>query len=158
MNRRTFHRIFEISILLKGANALVECVGGIVLAFVGAKGIADLVGALTQNEPIEKPTDFIGTHVLGFAHSFTASTVHFYAFYLLSHGAVKLVLVYGLLKNRIWAYPSALIVLGLFVAYQLYRFSYTHGTGLIVLTAFDLVVIALIWGEYRQVQRHLASR
>jgi len=158
MNRRTFHRIFEISILLKGANALVECVGGIVLAFVGAKGIADLVGALTQNEPIEKPTDFIGTQVLDFAHSFTASTVHFYAFYLLSHGAVKLVLVYGLLKNRIWAYPSALIVLGLFVAYQLYRFSYTHGTGLIVLTAFDLVVIALIWGEYRQVQRHLASR
>lgn len=158
MNERVFHKIFEIGVLLKGAHALIECIGGVALALVSPKVIAHLVSALTQDEPIASPTDFIGGHMLGFAQSLTASTVHFYAFYLLSHGAIKLFLVYGLLKGRMWAYPSALIVLGLFVAYQLYRFSYTHSPGLIALTAFDLIVMALIWYEYRQVRRHLASR
>jgi hypothetical protein len=44
---------------------------------------------------------------------------------------------------------------GLFIVYQLYRFSYTHGFGLIVLTVFDVFVIGLIWHEYRLVRRHL---
>jgi len=36
--------------------------------------------------------------------------------------------------------------------------SYTHGAGLIILTIFDILVMTLIWHEYRLVQRHLASR
>ncbi|BCG83133.1 hypothetical protein MesoLj113b_66750 [Mesorhizobium sp. 113-3-3] len=48
------------------------------------------------------------------ASNFSVSTQHFYAFYLLSHGIVKLALVVALLKNKLWAYPSSLIVLGLF--------------------------------------------
>jgi uncharacterized membrane protein len=67
-------------------------------------------------------------------------------------------LVAGLLRNKLWAYPASLVVLGLFIAYQFYRFSYTHGAGLIVLTVFDIIVMGLIWHEYRLVSRHLASR
>jgi uncharacterized membrane protein len=63
-----------------------------------------------------------------------------------------------LLKNKLSAYPASLIALGLFVLYQLYRFSYTHAAGLIVLTVFDLLVMSLIWHEYRLVGRHLSAR
>ena len=157
MNERRIHRIFEISILLKGAHALIECVGGLVLAFVGTSTIASLVNALTQEELIEDPNDFVGTHLLSLVQDFTPSTQHFYAFYLLSHGVIKAFLVVGLLKNKLWAYPASLIVLGLFIVYQLYRFSYTHGFGLIVLTVFDVFVMGLIWHEYRLVRRHLPS-
>ncbi|GAC1575862.1 MAG: hypothetical protein NVS3B5_07120 [Sphingomicrobium sp.] len=45
---------------------------------------------------------------------------------------------------KLWAYPASLVVMGLFIIYQLYRFSYTHGVGLILLTVFDLIVIALV--------------
>jgi uncharacterized membrane protein len=34
MNERRVHQIFEISVLLKGAHALIECIGGLLLAFV----------------------------------------------------------------------------------------------------------------------------
>jgi uncharacterized membrane protein len=68
-----------------------------------------------------------------------------------------LALVIGLLMNRLWAYPASLAVLGLFIAYQLYRYSYTHGFGLIVLTVFDIFVIGLIWHEYRLIRRHLPT-
>ena len=158
MNERRIHRIFEISVLLKGAHALIECVGGLVLAIVSTSAVTSLVNSLTQEELIEDPNDFVATHLLSIARDFTVSTQHFYAFYLLSHGVIKAFLVIGLLRNKLWAYPVSLVVLGLFIVYQLYRFSYTHGVGLIVLTVFDVIVMGLIWHEYRLVRRHLTSR
>ncbi len=154
MNEQRIHQIFFISVLLKGADALIECIGGGALAFVSTGAVTGLVNSLTQEELIEDPHDFVATHLLSLAQQFTVSTQHFYAFYLLSHGVIKVFLVIGLLRNRLWAYPVSLAVLGLFIIYQLYRFSYTHSIGLLVLTGFDGVVMALIWHEYRLVRGH----
>lgn len=158
MNERRIHQVFEISVLLKGAHALIECISGLVLAFVSTSVIARLANALTQEELIEDPNDFVAAHLASLAENFSVSTQHFCAFYLLSHGAIKVFLVIGLLRNKLWAYPVSLVVLGLFIVYQLYRFSYTHGIGLIVLTVFDVIVMGLIWHEYRLARRHLISR
>src|SRR5665213_1997687 len=147
MNEHRVHQIFQASVLLKGVHAVVECLSGIALAFISRSTIADFVNAVTQDELVEDKTDFIATHLRDMAQGFSVGTKEFYAFYLLSHGAVKLLLVVGLLRNRLWAYPASLIVMGLFILYQVYRFSYTHGTGLILLTIFDLFVVALIWHE-----------
>ena len=155
MNEHRIHQIFQVSVLLKGAHALIECLGGIALALVSTSSIANFVNAITQDELIKDPNDFVATHLLTMAHNFSVQTQHFYAFYLLSHGIVKVALVVGLLREKLWAYPASLIVLTLFVVYQLYRFSYTHGLGLIVLTLFDIVVMGLIWHEYGLMRRHL---
>ena len=40
-------------------------------------------------------------------------------------------------------------MLTLFIAYQPYRYSFTHEIGLIALSIFDLIVIALAVNEYR---------
>ncbi len=88
------------------------------------------------------------------AQGFSVNTKNFYAFYLLSHGVVKLALVAELLRNKLWAYPASLIVLGLFILYQIYRFYYTQSVGLVVLTVFDLIVMVLIWHEYGLMRRH----
>jgi uncharacterized membrane protein len=47
--------------------------------------------------------------------------VLFGAIYLLPHGIVKVVLVYALLLNKFWDYPWMMVVLLLFIGYQLYR-------------------------------------
>ena len=158
MNERRIHQLFTISVLFKGANALIECIGGIALAVISTRAIVGLVEALTHEELIENPNDFIAAHLLRLAEGFTVSTQRFYAFYLLSHGIVKVFLVVGLLRRKLWAYPLSLVVLGLFIAYQAYRFSYTHGVGLIVLSIFDVIVMGLIWHEYRLLRRHWASQ
>jgi uncharacterized membrane protein len=158
MNEQRIHQIFEVSVLLKGAHALVECLGGVALALISTNTIASLANWLTQDELIEDPHDFVATHLLGWAQNFSIGTKTFYAFYLLSHGAVKIFLVVGLLRGKVWSYPASLIVLGLFIVYQLYRFSYTHGAGLIVLTVFDVFVMGLIWHEYKLVRQHLPTR
>jgi uncharacterized membrane protein len=155
MNELRIHQLFKISVLLKGAHALIECIGGIALALISTDTIVHLVNLLTQDELVENPNDFIATHLLAWAQNFSLASKHFYAFYLLTHGLVKVLLVIGLLKGKLWAYPASLAALGLFIAYQIYRFTDTHGIGLLILTAFDLLIMILIWHEYRLVRQHL---
>ncbi|MBA3668252.1 MAG: DUF2127 domain-containing protein [Sphingomonas sp.] len=149
------HQMFEVSVLLKGAHAVIECVGGLLLAFTSTTTILSLVERLTQDELVEDRGDFIANYLLAWSQTFSVETQHFYAFYLLSHGIVKLALVGGLLMRKLWAYPASLVVLGLFIAYQIYRYTHTRSAGLIVLTVFDLIVMVLVWHEYRLLRRHL---
>ena len=158
MNEQRIHRIFEIGILIKGAHAVIEIIGGIALYLVATETVARLVKALTQEELIEDPNDYLATHLLAMSQGFSVSSKSFYAFYLLSHGVVKLLLVVGLLRNQLWSYPASLVALTGFIVYQLYRFSYTHSVGLIALTIFDLFVMALIWHEWRLTRRVQGSR
>ena len=41
------------------------------------------------------------------------------------------------------------MVFGVFIVYEAYRSFATHGVGLMALTAFDVVVVILIWSEYQ---------
>lgn len=155
MEERRIHQVFELSVLLKGAHAIAECVGGVALALTTNHAIRRLVTRITQSELIEDKRDFVANHLVTWAQGFSIQTQHFYAWYLLSHGVVKLALVAGLLMRNLWAYLSAIVIFGLFIAYQLYRYSHTHGAGLLLLTALDLIVVGLTWHEYRLMQAHL---
>ena len=157
MQEKRIHELFQASVLLKGAHALIECVGGLALAFVSTSSIFDFVNRISQNQLSRDPGDFFATHLQAWADGFSIQTQHFYSFYLLSHGVVKLALVVGLLREKYWAYPASLVVLAAFIAYQLYRYTLTHGVALL-LSAFDLIVIALVWHEYRLIRRHLPTR
>lgn len=154
VDERRIHQIFEVSVWLKGAHALIECLGGVLLYFVTTSAIASWVNAFTQEELIEDPNDFIAGHLSQMASSFSVASKEFYAFYLLSHGLIKLLLVVGLLRGKLWSYPASLVALGAFMVYQVYRWSYTHSSGLLVLTVFDAVVMVLIWHEWRVVRQH----
>ena len=109
---------------------------------------------LSADELLKNPNDFVAGYFLQSALKFSVATKTFAAFYLLSHGVVKLLLVVALLRGKLWAYPASLVVLGLFILYQVYRYTLTHSLGLIALTVFDLVVIWLIFHEYRVIREH----
>ena len=158
MDERRIHRIFQIGVILKGLHALIECASGLVLFFVSTATILHWVRLLTQQELTEDPRDFVATHLLAAAQHLSVGTETFYAVYLLGHGLIKVLLVAGLLKEKLWAYPASLVALGGFIAYQLYRYSYTHSVGLLVLTVFDVVVIVLVWHEWRILKAHVAAR
>ncbi len=102
---RRIHRIFELSVLLKGAHAIVECLAGVALALLSTQTILGWVTWLTQHELTDDPSDLVANLLLDMAQGFSVSAKAFYVFYLLSHGIVKLFLVAGLLRNKSWAYP-----------------------------------------------------
>jgi uncharacterized membrane protein len=158
LDEKRIHLIFEVSLLIKGAFAGLEIIGSFLVYFVPKHFIVGLVAMLTQSELAEDPRDLVANYLLHAAHHLSVGTKHFAALYLLSHGAVKLWLIVGLLRERLWYYPVALIVFAAFIGYQLYRFSFTHSAFLILLTAVDIVVIILTWHEFRYLRRHRAER
>ncbi len=115
------------------------------------------VGAITRHELAEDRRDVIANYLLHAAQSFSVSTQHFTAIYLLSHGIIKVWLIVGLLRKRLWYYPAAILIFGLFIVYQLYRFSFTHSMLLLLITALDLLVIILTWQESNYLRRSLQS-
>lgn len=154
MNEHRIHQIFNISVFFKGLHALIECGSGLLLYVVTTAQIVRFVNRLTLEELVEDPRDLVATRLLDWAQHLSINTQDFYAYYLLSHGLIKLFLVVGLLRGRLWSYPASLAALGAFIGYQLYRYYYTHSIGLILLTVFDLLVMMLIWHEYRLVRNH----
>ncbi len=58
----------------------------------------------------------------------------------------------GLLRGKLPVYPAALTVLGLFLCYQVYRAGHNHSLGLGFLSALDLLILILIWGEYQRLK------
>jgi uncharacterized membrane protein len=143
MQEKRIHQMFVISVLAKGLHALIEIAGGLALYLFSADAIARWLDEIDRH-------DWVARH-------FPVSEQRFYAFYLLSHGLVKVVLVFFLLREKLWAYPASIAVFALFIAYQLYRFSFTHDVGLILLSIFDLFVIALAVHEYRLLRKHLPT-
>jgi len=144
--------LFRISVLLKGLDGVLEIAGGIALWAVSPGWIVRAVGFLTQDEIAEDPHDLVANYFRHAARHFSLASKHFVAIYLLGHGVVKIFVVVALLRNKLWAYPIAVVVFSGFVVYQIYRFALTGGAGLIALTVIDLIVIWFIWLEFRAVR------
>lgn len=148
--------LFLLSVGLKGLDALLELIGGLALFAVSPMRILQVVRFLTQDEIAEDPRDLVANALRHAAGHLTFATEHFMAIYLLVHGAVKLVMVWALLARVLTAYPVAVMIFAGFIVYQLYRYTFTHGVGLLVLSVFDFAVIALILLEYRALRHDKA--
>jgi len=146
--------LFHAGVILKGLDGVLELAGGIALWLVSPGLIVRWVGILTQDEVARNRHDLVAHYLRVATSRFLVSGRHFLAFYLLAHGIVKIFVVVALLKNKVWAFPIAMFVFGGFVVYQLYRFAIGGSSGLIVLSGFDLLVIWLIWMEYRARKPH----
>ncbi|HJT23826.1 MAG TPA: DUF2127 domain-containing protein, partial [bacterium] len=83
---------------------------------------------------------------------FSGEAKTFAVFFLLSHGALKVGLVWALLRSRLWAYPTAITVFALFGFYQIYRYVLQPSVFMVVLTILDAAVIWLTWAEWRRLR------
>ncbi len=154
LKEKNIHRVFEVVVVLKGIHAVIEIISGFIVLFITQNFITNVIFSVTQEELIEDPKDFIAHYLINSVQQFSISSQHFAALYLLSHGIIKTILAFGLLKEKLWAYPASLGVFGLFIIYQLYRFSFTFSIWLLVLTVIDLIIVALTWHEYKYLKNH----
>lgn len=141
---------FEVSIVAKGLDGIVELVGGLLLLLVTPAAINQFVTAVTQHELSEDPNDFIASRLLRLSSGLTGPALRFAAAYLLLHGIVKVVLVVALLRTKLWAYPWMIGFLVVFIVYQVYRIALTPAAWLVALTVFDAFVAWLTWREWRK--------
>jgi len=149
---RIVHLLFDISVIAKGIDGVLETVGGVLLLLTSPTQLHHIARILTQHELSEDPHDIVANYLLHSSQGLSAGAKMFGAMYLLWHGVVKVGLVTALLLSRRWAYPVAILAFLLFLAYQLYRYSHTDAPELLALSVMDVVVIVLTWFEYKRLR------
>lgn len=157
LNNRLFdeknvHIVFELSLVIKAAFAVAEIAAGIFAYIVTQRFLLGLVHAITATELTEDPRDLIANYLLHAVQGLSVSSQSFAAFYLASHGVVKLWLISGLWRKKRGYYPAAIVVFSLFILYQAYRYSFTQSLSLLLITVLDLVIVALTWLEYQHLR------
>jgi uncharacterized membrane protein len=142
--RTVTDRAFRISLYLKGLDGLLETLGGILLLVIKPAQINHFAHWLTQGELSENSHDFIADHILKTAHNLTGASLIFGAVYLLSHGLVKIYLVFEVLRDHLWAYLALITVTALFVVYQVYRIVAIKRDGKTLKSALFFVVLVFV--------------
>ncbi|WP_345764801.1 DUF2127 domain-containing protein [Diaminobutyricibacter sp. McL0608] len=145
---RVLDRIFVVSLILKGIDGVLELIGGVLLLVIPADKIGTFAQLITQHELAEDPDDLIANAIRHAAGGLSASATLFGAIYLLLHGIVKVVLVWAVLRNQLWAYPWMIGFLLVFIGFQCYQLVVGFSWGLVALTVFDAFVAWLTWREY----------
>src|SRR5437762_9455339 len=102
--RSNAHVAFQIGVVLKGVNGLLELIGGVLLLVFPPSAIREFIVQLSHNP--------------GIAQHIPPQDERFAAEYLLSPGLVKAVLAYALLREGLWAFPLAV---GVFAAFGVYH-------------------------------------
>src|SRR5579875_753736 len=98
-------RTFFVTLVLKGLYGAVEVIAGVALLLVSPAQLEAAARALTRHELREDPHDPVAHWLLGYTGGLSVSATVFGAVYLLVHGAVKVILVVAVLRDKLWAYP-----------------------------------------------------
>lgn len=147
------HAAFDLTLFLKGIHAAAELIGGVLLFFVSPSHILHIAHFFADNELAEDPHDVIANFLLHAAQSLGGSSQTFAAFYLASHGVINALVVIGLAKKKLWAYPVSIAVLAGFIIYQLYLLAFGYSFWLVLFTVLDVIIIFLVWHEYGVLRR-----
>jgi uncharacterized membrane protein len=151
------HWLFEASLLLKGTFAAGETLSGLGLLLTPHGAVLAFWAWATNHHLTQDPGDPMALWVHDLAQSFPGDLQHFYALYLLGHGALKFAMVLMLARRILWAYPVAMVILAGFVLYQGTEFV-THGAlVLLALSGLDAFMILLVYREWTMLKLQRAA-
>ena len=99
---KRLHWVFETSLWIKALFALSEILAGVVAYFVPTQVFLSIVLRFSGNELTEDPHDVVARFLMHAVQHLSVGSQKFAAIYLLAHGVVKLWLIIGLLRERLW--------------------------------------------------------
>lgn len=155
---KNLHTLFEAGTVLKACDSVVEMALGASFYFLSTATINRVILALTGDELTERPRDFIWSVLFHNFNGLSGGFQEFLAFIFVGHGILKLVLLAGMTKKKLWIYPLAVAAFLCFITYQIIEISFSFSVLLTIMTAYDTAFMFLIVHEYRYQKRILAVR
>ncbi|PTQ80652.1 putative membrane protein [Trichococcus patagoniensis] len=143
---------FYIGLGIKAINALVEFVGGCLMLTLSHERLNRVIHMIALPELREDPKDIVMNYFIGIGQNLSISSQHSVAIYLLLHGAIKLAVIGLLWKKIMWSYPLAMLVFGLFVAYETYIYMNSQSDLLLLTIIIDAAIIIMIFLESRRLK------
>jgi uncharacterized membrane protein len=145
-------RLYLLALAVKGIDGAAELAGALVLGLIPGSTVSALVQEVITRDLLGPPDGSLARHFAASTSEFVDGNRTFAVLYLALHGVVKLALTWALLREWRPAFPVAMAVLAVFVAYEFYRATRTGSVVLPFLAALDVLVIALIVREYRRLK------
>lgn len=148
-----FEKIYRVGIVIKGIDGVLEFVAGMAILISPHLLHTLLVGVATEfGEHNARPFHFIAEYIGRVDTQLFQSGLFFLTLFLITHGAVKIALVYCLLRRIVKAYPVALVILVAFLLYQIYVLITSFSPLMIFFTVLDVLIIWLVWNEYQELK------
>lgn len=104
---RALHGLFDGTLVVKAAFATLEALAGAGLWLTPNASVHALVGWLTRTHLAHHPGEWPVQWLVRAISGLSVESQHFYAFYLLFHGILKIAMVVLLARRVRWAYPAA---------------------------------------------------
>lgn len=142
--------LFLVGLLLKLVDGVVELLVGVPLLFLNQERLARIGRWLTAGELAEDPNDFLANLIL---HESLKPHLHgtvLVGIYLVIHGLVKLLIVWGIKRGSKRSYPWAVGALTVLLVLQLVDMAIKFSMVVLLLTIFDIIVLALTVREWRE--------
>lgn len=158
-DRSWWEILFRIGMVWRIFYGSVRLIVGIFFLRIVGTPLVDVFYQVMRREHLEDPTDLL-IQVAGPALQHAPLTVtYFLAGYLIFWGVIDVVLSISLIKEKTWAFPISMYLIGIFVVYEFYRFLHTHSLILLGVIAVDVVLFYLIRREYRVLRskQHLST-
>lgn len=153
ISKKRLHILFEAGAVIKAIASLTEITLGILFLTLSSATVNSIIFFITGDELTEVPRDPIWNFLFYGFNGLSTGAQHFWAFIFIAHGLVVMLLVIGLVKEKLSIYPFAAVLFGCLLAYQIFHIAYTHSLLLSLLSIFDALFIWLIIQEYQYQRR-----
>jgi uncharacterized membrane protein len=153
LSRATFKRIFDVTLVIKGIAAVIDLVAATVIFTTGNEIVVRFFAKITTFATHFEGDGFASKILNYQAHALTTTDVWLITGYFAIHGIINIVIVEGIWFRRQWAYSRAMRILLFFFVYQSIRLFFVFSYWLFVITLYDLVVMLLLYNEYRYAEK-----
>ncbi len=152
LKRSLVDRAFRISLFIKGFDGVMQLIGGTLLLFIEPQTLGSWMNFLTRHLFSSNPNNVVAHFLQHQAENLSVSTTLIVSLYMLSHAVIKLGLVYGLLKEKLWVFPFAFVGFGIILSIEAYRIIFHFFWGVCILMSFDIFVLTMVILEYRKLK------
>lgn len=144
---------FYIVLVFKTLTSLMELIGGILMFIIKHDNLKNLINTIALPELQRDPNDILMNSLIEFGKDFSIGSQYTVALFMIVQGSAKLIVIWLLIKKKVWAYPLAAAVFFAFITYEIY--SFINNNSLIVLgaTLIDVAFIVIIILEYRLMKK-----
>ncbi len=149
--------LFRLSMWWRIFYGFLRIALGVTLLRLVGQQLSDFIYFLMSHELTGKMSDVLLGKLYTIFEIHDFAITHFLAIYFLFWGTIDIVLSFCLLHHIRRAFPIAMGIIGLFILYGVFRFSYTHSLVLACIIVLDACILYLINDEYILLKRKTIS-
>ncbi len=156
LNKKNINEIYEslfrFIMVWRIIYSLFKIILGIILfKFIGTP-ISHLFYKIMGHKLMGDQFDFLIQIINPFMYHVSYKITYFLVIYLIFWAIIDIVLSIILLKHKLWAFPISILLMSVFVLYEIFRFTNTQSLILLWVIIMDIVLIWVIKGEYNKLK------